>query len=549
MGGRSASRAVRAAALVWMLAAVRAAPAPARNDARPEATAPADPNRPAAPQAPARAKRSRPPAQPGNVFIIPIREPISAKTHDALERKLVRALAQGADLLIFDMDTWGGQAGAALEITRLIKTDLVDVHTVCLVRTRAVSAGAMIAVACDEIVMTGVGKLGDCAPILTRGKLEGVEREKTETVLRTEFGESARLNGYPIALAKSMVSYGLEVWLVRNRDSGERRYILRHEWEELIGVQPDDSPEAAEAAAAASPWQRVKKVVREGELLTMDTADAVAYGFASAVVKAPGDAPYRALLERYDVRGAPTILRDTWSEDLVDFLRSPLMMGLLLFLAMLFGYVEMHTPGFGVFGGLAIVCFALLLGSNYLVGLARWWEIALIVLGVLLLALEVLVIPGFGVAGISGILCCLAGLAGVLLANPPGELPIPETALDWRMLRRGALAFGVALAAATAAAALLSKVLPKIPLASRIVLAPAAPAGGSAPAAERSPIHRIQVGDVGLVEGTCRPVGKVRFGDDLLDAVSDGEMIPAGARARVLRRDGNRLVVEQTEGE
>ena len=99
-------------------------------------------------------------------------------------------------MVIIDMDTWGGEVIAALDISRLIMTELSQAYVVCYVRTRGVSAGALIALACNEIIMTpDVGKLGDCAPILMGAKLEGTEREKTETVLREEFAESAKRGG------------------------------------------------------------------------------------------------------------------------------------------------------------------------------------------------------------------------------------------------------------------------------------------------------------------------------------------------------------------
>ena len=480
-----------------------------------------------------------PPKDPKNVFVVPIREEIKDKTFRALQRKILRCRDKGADLMVFDMDTWGGGVGAALDITRLIKTRLEGVHTVCLIRTRGVSAGAMIALACDEIVMTPVGKLGDCAPIVMGGKLEGVEREKTEAVLRTEFEESAKRNGYPVALALSMVSHDLEVWLIRNRLTEELRFVLKEKWKDRVAV-----PGAEDARRIADDWERLEVVVPAGRLLTVDPEQAREYGFASAIVRAPDDRPYAELLKRYGAAAEPTVLVDTWSEDLVDFLQSPALLGLLLFVGVLCAYVEMHTPGFGVAGGVAIACFALLFGSGYLVGMAQWWEIALFFLGLALIAVEVFVTPGFGVLGISGALCCLIGLAATLVGNAPDELPIPHTDLDFRLLRNGILALGIGFVAAMVAGAMLSKYLPKIPLANKIILAPPIPAGGP-PVTRDSAIRRVTVGDIGTVESICRPVGKARFGDDLLDVVCEGEPIESGTKVRVARRDGNRLIVER----
>jgi len=480
------------------------------------------------------------PDKPTRVFVIPVREEIKTKTFKAMERKALRCRSAGADLVILDMDTFGGGVIAALNIARLLKVELADIYTVCYARTRAISAGALIALACNEIVMTPVGKLGDCAPIVMGGKLEGVEREKGESPLRTEFAESAQDNGYPIPLAESMVTMGRAVWLIRNKGTRELRYVLGRDWRGRV-----DAPEGLTTApsAPASEWELLRVVVPGTELLTMRPKQALEYGFASRLIAAPLDAPLKGILADFGAAGAPTVLGDTWSEKLVGILTSPAVVGFLFFVAILCAYVEMHTPGFGIAGAVAIACFAILFGANYLIGLSQVWEIALFGVGVVLLVVE-LFIPGFGVFGIAGILCCVAGLLAMLIPNAPGKWPVPSSPLEWDVFARGLFAVLAGAVAATIAGALLAKHLPKMPLAKRLVLPAPAGAGGP-PVPDASPMQRIAVGATGVVEGVCRPVGKVRFGDDLLDAMTEGDTIEAGAAVRVIRREGNRLVVEK----
>jgi membrane-bound serine protease (ClpP class) len=400
----------------------------------------------------------------------------------------------------------------------------------------------MIALGCNEIVMTPMGTLGACAPILVGGgELKGAKREKYESFLRTTFEQSAKRNGYPAALAVSMVSYDMEVWLIRNKKTRELQYGLRGQWRGRVTIPPGLADVKSNPDAQ---WELLEVPVRKGRLLTVDADKAVEYSLASAIVKAPGDKPFEAILKRYNATGEPTVLIDTWSEDLVDVIRSPVVATLLVFVGLMFGYIEMHTPGFGLFGAISIVCFAILLGSGYLIGLAQVWEIALVVIGLVLIGIEVFVTPGFGVLGISGALCCLAGLLSLLVANPPGELPIPKTDLDWRVFQTGLLIGAIALVAAVVAGSILSRFLPKIPLVNRIILTPATPAGGP-PVAAGSGMTHVSTGDVGVVESMCRPVGKVRFGDDLLDAISEGETIEPGQKVRVSRHDGNRIIVEK----
>ena len=235
-----------------------------------------------------------------------------------------------------------------------------------------------------------------------------------------------------------------------------------------------------------------------------------------------------------------------WSETVFGYLMTPGAIMLLLFGAALCGYIELNVPGFGIPGALALVCLGLLFGGQYLLGMALWWEIALIAVGIVLILLEILVIPGFGVAGVTGALCLLGGLLGIVVPNAPDEWPIPSGEFAWDLLADGAFALGLGFVLALVAMPIVGRFLPKLPLASRLVIAPSEPAE-DAPVSTASPMMRVKVGDVGVVESTCRPVGRARFGEDLLDAVSEGSIIEPGTRVRVLRHEGNRLVVEPTE--
>ena len=161
--------------------------------------------------------RSVPPKGPKNVFVIPIREDITGKAFKTMERKVLQCRSGQADLVILDMDTPGGRVDAAEAICKLIDSGLGDVHTVCFIRPDAISAGAMIALACKEIVVTPGARMGASAPLVPGMKLEEPIREKYESVLRTQLEQSAERNGYPKALAVSMVSRDLEVWLIRSK--------------------------------------------------------------------------------------------------------------------------------------------------------------------------------------------------------------------------------------------------------------------------------------------------------------------------------------------
>ncbi len=491
------------------------------------------------------------PAEVTKAFILTMRagedegEPITDTTYQALRRKARRCRAAGAQLVIIDMHTWGGGVIAALDIARLIKHDLSDIYVVCYVRTRGVSAGALIALACDEIVMTPVGKIGDCAPILMGGKLEGTEREKIETVLREEFAESAKRSGYSVALAESLVSIHREVWKVRHKHTDELRYVLKKDFRGKVFFPPGKHKDVESNPNAD--WELVDVTVGDDELLTMDPQEAVQLGIVSTLIEAPLGDPYANILKEFNVTTPPIVLADTWSETLVGWLTSPAVASLLMLLGIMGIYVEIRTPGLGLPGLLALICFSILFGSQYLIGMAAWWEIAVFILGIILIGLEIFVIPGFGVAGISGIICCFVGLLVMFVDNPPGEWPIPQGELGWDLFANGIFAIACAFVGAVVLGTLLARYLPKIPFANRLCLAEAKVIAPAAPVTEHSPVRRITTGDRGVVESMCRPVGKVRFGNDLVDATSEGEPIEAGVPVRVLRMDSNHPVVEKIE--
>lgn len=487
--------------------------------------------------------RSNPKVRPETVdraVVIPIHEEISSTTTSILRQKIERGLDQQTQLIIFDMNTPGGSAAEMNAITQLILEDLNDVYTVAYIHPNAFSAGAIISLACDEIVLAPHAIIGDAMPIMIgpQGLVEIPEKErgKFESAMLAEIRTLANRNGYNIALCESMITITHEIWLIRNNDTRELRTVNAAEWKGRVKNLPGEKDPSEE-----TPWTYLRTVVGTTKLLTMTAEEALQLGFGKAIL------PDLQAVESYYHLTRPALsLEDNWSEKLVRFLTSPAVTGLLMFLGVICLYTEINTPGFGIAGGIAIACFAIMFGSRYLIGMAAWWEIALFCVGILLILLEIFVIPGFGVAGITGLLACVAGLLAMLVNNPPAQWPIPETDLDWKLFSQGAFALCVGFVAGVVGMVIISQYLPKIPGARRFLLAEA-PTFDQPPVNDDSPMMRIRVGDIGQVESTCRPVGKVRFGNELLQATSEGDVIEPGRTVRVLQCDGNRLVIEPVE--
>jgi membrane-bound serine protease (ClpP class) len=216
--------------------------------------------------------------------------------------------------------------------------------------------------------------------------------------------------------------------------------------------------------------------------------------------------------------------------------------------------MEFSAPGFGLPGIVAIVCFALMLGSKYLIGMANWVEIAILFLGFALLLVELFVLPGFGVAGILGIALILAGLFGMLIRNAPNELPWPHTSADWSALSSGVLSLTLGFFGFLVLAWILSRYLPRFSFMSGLILAPSIPGRGagwqiSMTAPPENAGSQPHVKDAGTTVTRLRPAGKARFGEAIVDVVADGEFLDKDTKVTIIAIQGGRVVVRRAEPE
>ncbi len=457
----------------------------------------------------------------------------------SIQRRTEIALNDGAQYLIYQIGTYGGMVDAADSIAKYLIQDVATRgHTVAYITTQAISAGALISVSCQDIIMRENTTIGDSAPIAMGTKLEGVEREKMESFVRAAFLRAAEANGYPALLLKAMVTMQIEVYRVRNLHTGE--YEL---------FEGDDLP----ADANQHDVKDAQKIVGDDELLTLTAPRALEYGVARAVVQDVNEAlAFLAHRDGVTFTGRPMVLETSWSEHMVSWLSSPAVMGILVMLALLGVYMEFSTPGFGLPGIVAVVCFALLLGSKYMVGMANWVEIAMLFIGIVLLLIEVFVLPGFGIAGILGISMILLGLFGMLIRNAPDELPWPHTPADWDSLSSGVLSLALGFMGFLVLAWIVSRYLPKLPFMSGLILTPGTAGRGgrlqvSMTAPPESAGRQLQVGDAGDAITRLRPAGKARFGDATVDVVAAGEFLDKGARIVIIEINGSRVVVKCLE--
>lgn len=520
--------------------------------------------------------------QANHVAVLTVHEPIDRVTLYSLERRLDEAIEDGCDAVVIDLDTPGGRMDATLDICNLIKTEM-PANTVAWVNPQAYSAGSIIALACREIVVAPHARLGDAAPIRVAGgaliPLPAAERAKTESPLLSEVIDSARRNHYDEKLVQSFISVGVELWMLENVNTGQRVFVDRSEYTRIFGedppkeltavappnatenvtappqqrvlpwinqrvpeagqeeLDPEDYQKSIERAQTLPParpqltsddaeeWQLVMQAVSDDRLLTVNQDEAVYYGLATTVIANEQ--------QLQDYFGAKQLTRydGVWSEGLVRFLTHPVVMGVLIVIFIVCLFIELAAPGLGVFGGAALVALALLIGAPYLLGMAQWWDVLLILIGIALVLAELFLIPGVGVAGFGGAVCLLVGLVGVFVS---GDFTTAQGRGD---IVSGSLTVLTALFASVVGIWLISRYVHSIPIFDRLILKSEVgerqDAGGMLTAMAQ-PQQTLQAGDEGLTVTELRPIGRVEINGRHVEVRSAGPYIARGARVRVV---------------
>jgi membrane-bound serine protease (ClpP class) len=473
------------------------------------------------------ASATNPPPTAVKTVVITLSGEIDDYNRDQLFRKFDDAKKLGAKVVILNIDTYGGLLTSGLEISRFIKRQ-DDLHTVAYIRDKAISAGSMIAMACDEIVMSDSASLGDCAPIIFGpGGLEAMpaaERAKAEGPVLLDFHESAVRNRHDLLLAAAMVDVSQVVYWVQN-DKGERRFVDQKEYDALTATKK----------WAPVPGESVP-IVGADALLTVDSNQAVRYGLASV--------KYDTIEDLEQARNYDVIADFTpgWGEEAVEFLSGAIVRGILIVIFLQCLYIVLHAPGHGVAEVCGLVALGLMLGVPLLTGYAQWWEILVIFLGLLLVSFEIVV---FGLV----MTFVPAGFGGPSYIPSQTNLPLME---------KGLVVVAAAMGSSVFLWFWLNRFLPKMPLLNRLILttAPANVAATAtnihtapAPASDRWP----RPGAIGKAVSELRPGGAAEFFDpDISDkriafVVSESGYLSAGTDLVVREVVGPSVVVRKKD--
>ena len=387
--------------------------------------------------------------------------------------------------IVIEVNTLGGRVDAAIQIRDALLE--AKPRTVAFIHPRAISAGALISLACDNIIMTEGATIGAATPIQAApgGKAEAVG-EKMVSYMRAEMRATAEANGRRGDIAEAMVDADVVI----------------------------------------------KRIVTAGKLLTLDTDQAIKLGMADAKA-ADLDAVMQTLtLDSPEI----TTAEANWGEEIARWLTEPTVSGLLLSVGMLGLMVAFYTRSVGGFTLVGFIALALFFGGHAVVHLVGWEEALLFLTGVVLVVVEVFFVPGLGVPGVLGLIFVIASLVLALIG-----IPI-DVSFQTGVLADAMTRVLLSLLGAFVLALVFIRLISKTAMGRSLILADAETGFLSAPSASDL------IGQTGEALTDLRPAGKVVIDGERHEATSEREFIAHGSPVRVIGKDGPALVV-RPEGE
>jgi membrane-bound serine protease (ClpP class) len=421
-------------------------------------------------------------AQDKNVLVMEIKDVIDPRMNRYVELALREAEQIKAEIVIIEMDTYGGVLTDAKEIVDKIMQFKKPVWV--FINSDAASAGALISIACDSIYMAPGASIGAATVVDAQGQKAP---DKYQSYMRSIMRSTAEENGRDPKIAEGMVDESLAI-------------------------------------------EGVKK---PGEIITFSTSEALKYGFCDAKVESITE-----ILERNNVSGY-TLHRFELglTEKIIGIVLNPFISSILILVIIAGIYFEMQTPGLGFAGLAALVALVFYLVPYYLNGLAANWEILAFFIGIGLIGVEIFVLPGFGIAGISGIALTVGSLFLIMINNDAFNFEFVP--MD-NMLYALAAALGGSLGGMILLLAGGSR-LPDTRFFKKIALT------GTQNRSEGYVSFRYSeslVGKKGTAETVLRPSGKVLIDGKMYDAYTRGDYIEKGQVIEVISDEGPSLKVK-----
>jgi membrane-bound serine protease (ClpP class) len=420
------------------------------------------------------------------VYTFDIKEEIAPPVWHVTKKSLQAAKDTSADLILIHMNTYGGLVETADSIRTALLQSPIPVWV--FIDNNAASAGALISIACDSIYMRPGGNMGAATVVNQTGE---VVPDKFQSYMRSMMRSTAEAKGRDPKIAEGMVD----------------------------------------------PRIKIPGVSDSGNVITFTSSEAMKYGFSEGTANS-----IEEVLEMNGIRNYTLIKHQlTVTDRIIRFFISPVISGLLIMIIIGGIYFELQSPGIGFPIGASIVAAILYFAPLYIEGLAANWEVLLFIIGVILIAVEIFALPGFGVAGVLGIAFMVTGLALSMIDNIGFELetfPMED----------------LVVALFTVIIASFLSFIGSIYLSKRMFSTKSHFLGGLALATTQQKdqgytsavaIYSSMIGREGISKTVLRPAGKVEIDDDLFDATSESGFIDRDEPVKVTRYSNTQLFVRK----
>ena len=415
------------------------------------------------------------------------------------------------------IDSTGGELEDCLRLADTIaEFDATEVQTVAYVPVDASGGAALVALACDQLVLHPEAHIGGKGTI----ELDRQQLDEAAVALRESLSKNVDHNW---SLLAAMIDPDVELFTYRNTQTGEVRYFSAEE----AGALPD-----------ADDWDKEARVKAVGEPLRLTAQRAQDLGVVTQVVDS-----FDEFKQLYGFESDPRTAEPNWALELVEALSSPALAVLLLVIGFVGIYIELHTPGLGAGAFVAALAFLLFFWSNFLHGNVVWFEVLLFLGGIFFLLLELFVMPGFGIFGLGGAAMILAS---IVLASQ--TFVLPHTEMQREEMRRSLTIVVAATVGVIGAAMLLRRYLPYTPMFRTLLLNPP-PEEELLDLEYREALADFSalVGQQGTAATNLMPSGKADFDGRLIDVIAEGMPIDRGQTVVVVKARGNRVVVRAAD--
>jgi len=420
------------------------------------------------------------------IFVMEIDDVIDPRMNRYVELALENARELKADRVIIEMDTYGGAVNDADDIrTRILE---FEIPIYVFINKDAASAGALISIACDSIYMTPGASIGAATVVTPDGQ---AAPDKYQSYMRSIMRSTAEARGRDPKIAEAMVDENIEI----------------------------------------------DTITEEGSVITFSTSEAITYGFCEAGVKSLEEIiEERLQIENYKIKE----FKLGTTEKVIAFFLNPVISGVLILVIMGGIYFELQTPGVGFPIIAAIIAAVLYFIPYYLNGLAENWEIIAFLAGVILIAAEIFLIPGFGLAGVMGIILSLGSLVLVMLNNDLFDFSFVEMDEIFQAM-------------ATMLAGLMGSIiimffggirLTDTNLFKRIALVNVQDSKKGYTSNFKT---ESLLGKTGTAYTVLRPSGKIMIDEEIYDAFTRGDYIQKDAEVVVIKEGGTSLQVKEVK--